>query len=742
MSNTVNETVRIEEPAQNEIDEHYGTVSISKDRVTTGAYETWQITYTVGDITLDDGAKIKIATNQTSDWGRPQFDNPTAENYATVETDGDATVEGRFDRYYQQPRPWNDNIIVDIYDGYLESGETVTITIGDTTEGSMGHQIQSFPETAFEFRVYIDMLGTGDFVLLDELDYEIVAGKPTRLQAIAPSTADLGENVNIVVRALDYWYNTAAAFDGTLVITDGDETEKLTFEATESVSHIPISFTEEGVHRITVRDTERGWTATSNPIVVGSDAEYDIHWGDIHGQSGKTVGTGSIDEYFQFARDEGLLDFVSHAANDFQVTEEYWTEIQDAVKRYHDPGEFVTLLCNEWSSTTVNGGDNNVYYLNDDEPLLKSTGWQAADGFTKHEGTYCIEEMYAAYEGRDDVLIVPHQGGRPARLQTPDDLDTRLSPLVEICSIWGVFEWFGQEALDRGYEVGFIAGSDDHTGRLGAARPTNHFDVDEKASLQAADFNIKGGIMAASISDLSREALWEAMQERRCYGTTGERILVDVSVNGATMGATIDLDRGSDATFDISVNGTAPIKRIDLFDGSEKLTTKDLTDESDKLELEWSGARSGNRHKVQNASGGLTLDTGRIVDAVDFGFDHPEQGITQITDTTIEWNSTISGNYQGVTLDLDAPETAKLGFHTPFLDTSVTLGELDDETIVDAGHLDKQLAVRHVGEPTALDIETSFDLADAATGDHAYYIRVVQKDGGMAWSSPTFVSVG
>jgi hypothetical protein len=74
MSNTVNENVRIEEPAQNEIDEHYGTVSISKDRVTTGAYETWEITYTVGDITLDDGAKIKIATNQTSDWGRPQFE--------------------------------------------------------------------------------------------------------------------------------------------------------------------------------------------------------------------------------------------------------------------------------------------------------------------------------------------------------------------------------------------------------------------------------------------------------------------------------------------------------------------------------------------------------------------------------------------------------------------------------------------------------------------------------------------
>jgi hypothetical protein len=740
MSKTAEEQYRIEEPTQSEIDQHYGTVSISESRVTAGAYDTWEITYTVGDVGLDDGAKIKIAMNQTSDWGRPQFEDSTAENYATVETDGDATVEGRFDRYYQQPRPWNDNIIVDIYDGYLESGDTITVTLGDTTDGSLGHQVQSFPETAFEFRVFVDMLGTGDFVLLEELDYEIVAGKPTQLQTIAPSTAELGEEVNIVVRALDYWYNTAAEFEGTLAIKDGDEAEKLTFETTESVSHIPISFTEEGVHRITIIDTERDWTATSNPIVVGGDAEYDIHWGDIHGQSGKTVGTGSIDEYFEFARDEGLLDFVSHAANDFQVTEDYWREIQNAVKRYHEPGEFITFLCNEWSSNAVNGGDNNVYYLNDDEPFLKSTGWQAADGFEKHEGTYRVEEMYAEYEGRDDVLIFPHQGGRPGQLRSPDDLDVSRSPLVEICSIWGVFEWFGQEALDRGYEVGFIAGSDDHTGRLGAARPTNHFEVDEKASLQAADFNIKGGLMAASVSNLSRESLWDAMQERRCYGTTGERILLDVDLDGANMGEKVDLDGSSEPTFDISVNGTAPIKRIDFFDGSEKIATRGFTDGAEKLELEWSGARSKNRHKVQDASGGLTLDTGRIVDATEFGFDHPEQGISKVTDSTIEWNSTISGNYQGVTLDLNAPEDAELGFHTPFLDTSFALGELDEETIVDAGHLDKQLAVRSVGEPTDLDVDTSFGLTDADSGEHAYYVRVVQEDGGMAWSSPVFVS--
>ena len=736
MSGNIQKEIASEGTTQEEIDEYYGTVSISEDQVTAGAYDTWEIEYTVGELGLDDGAKIKIATNQTSDWQRPQFEDPSADNYASVETSGDATVEGRFDRRYLTKKPWNDNVVIDVHDGYTEPGETITVTFGDTSEGSMGHQVQSFPETAFEFHFFVDMLGTGDFLLLDELDYQIVAGEPARLQAIAPSTVEPGEETEIVVRVLDYWYNTANDYDGTLSIKNGGE-ETLTFEADDPVEHIPVTFGEEGVHRVTIEDADRDWEATSNPIVVGGDKEYDIHWGDIHGQSGKTVGTGTIDEYFEFARDEALIDFASHAANDFQVTEDYWEDVQDGIKKFHEPGEFVTLLCNEWSTNPVNGGDNNVYYKNDDEPLLRSCGWQSADGFDKHKGTPKIEDMYAAYEGRDDVMIIPHQGGRPARLRDEDEVDYDLTPFIEITSFWGVFEWFAHEALDRGYECGFIAGSDDHTGRLGASRPTNHYEPDDTASLQAADFNITGGIMAASVDELTRDGLWEAMQSRRCYGTTGERTLLSVDLDGANMGEKISVD--GDVTFDVTVNGTEPVKRIDLFDGSEKIESVNLTDSDEYLELTWSGARSKHRHKVQDADGGLTLDKGEIEDAVEFGFHNPEQGITSMTDTTIEWDSTISGNYQGVKLDLDAPEDTELSFRTPFLSDSWELGEIEDGMVVEAGELEQQLAFRYVGEATAKDVEVSFDL-DADDGeDHAYYVRTVQEDGDMAWSSPVFV---
>jgi hypothetical protein len=736
MSGNLQKEAASTETPQEEIDEYYGTVSISKDQVTAGAHDTWEIEYTVGELGLDDGARIKIATNQTSDWQRPQFDNPGADNYATVETSGDATVEGRFDRDYLTNKPWGDNIVIDVHDGYTEPGDTITLTLGDTSQGGLGHQIQTFPETAFEFHFFVDMLGTGDYVLLKKVDYQIVAGKPARLKAIAPSTVEPGEEIEVVVRFLDYWYNTANDYEGELTIANSGE-ETLSFEADGPVEHIPVTFGEEGVHRVTIVDEEHDWEATSNPIVVGGDQEFDIRWGDIHGQSGKTVGTGTIDEYFEFARDEALIDFASHAANDFQVTEEYWEDVQDGISKFHEPGEFVTLLCNEWSTNTVNGGDNNVYYKNEDEPLVRSCGWQAAEGFGKHKGTSKIENLYATYSGRDDVMIIPHQGGRPARLRDEDEVDYDLTPFIEITSFWGVFEWFAHEALERGYECGFIAGSDDHTGRLGASRPTNHYEPDDTASLQAADFNITGGIMAASVDELTRDGLWNAMQSRRCYGTTGERTLVSVDLDGANMGEKISVN--GDVSFDVTVNGTAPIKRVDLFDGAELVESADLTEGADSLELTWSGARSKVRHKVQDADGGLTLDKGEIEYVSEFGFHNPEQGIESMTDTTLKWKSTISGNYQGVKIDVDAPTDAELSFRTPFLSDSWELDEIEDGMVVEAGELDQQLVFRYVGEATERDVDVSFDIDADDDEDHAYYVRIVQEDGDMAWSSPVFI---
>lgn len=718
-------------PAPETSSKAYGSASLTPtDDVVAGSFGTWRITYTVGEIGMDDGSRLKIATNVSSDWGPPQFAAPEEDNYCSVTTSGKAEVKASYNESGYE-RPWRNTIDIDVFDGALGTGETITLTLGDRSQGSMGIQVQSFSENGFRFIPLVDAFETGEFVRLsDTLEFDIVGGPVEQLRAVVPSNATVGEEETVSVRAEDYWGNVATGYEGTVQVeaaTD-EPIRSTTGEASGGVAHVPIEILESGVHRVSVRDVDEPLETTTNPVVCSEERPDRVtYWGDIHGQSGETVGTGTIQEYFEFARDSAFLDFASHAGNDFQITDRFWTEVKETNREFHEPEEFVTFLCYEWSANTPNGGDHNVYFLEDEADIHRSSKWQVEKGVERSNGTRPVEDLYDQYEGRDDVMIIPHQGGRPATL---DNVDPELTPFVEILSVWGVFEWFGQQAYERGYPVGFVAGSDDHTGRPGASYPTNEADW---------AFPIKGGMMAVQADGLSRESLWEAFQERRCYATTGARIHLDVSVDGARMGTEVSVE--GVPVIDVNVSGTAPIQEIDLFRGSECVRTKTFDEGDSRVEFRWSGARSKTRHKVQDWSGGLSLDRGRIRKVEEFGFDHPEQGLTQTTSTHLRWDGSTAGNYQGIRVTFDAPIDATVSIATVPVSRTFAVGELDEKQVIDAGHLEKKLEIRPTGESSTRDVAVEFRDTEPSSGVNPYYVRVRQEDGEMAWSSPVFVTV-
>lgn len=711
------------------IDREYGTAKLEPtNEVVAGTYSTWKVTYTVGELGIDDGGTLKIAANMSSDWGRPQFEEPSADNYATVETTGDATVEGRWDTDGYK-RPLKGTITINVFDGALGPGETITVTLGEMGSGCLGHRAQTFPEENFELVVLVDAFESGEPVRLREpLTFDVVAGSVNELHAFVPSNAEPGDEVSVRIRAEDYWGNTATGYEGTLRV-EGEALEgPVTITTSKGVATVDVVLTEEGVQRLQVTDIEHSDLSTiTNPVRCGHDDEQSTYWGDIHGQSGETVGTGTIQQYFRYLQENAHLDFGSHAANDFQITDDFWETIRNQVQEHHDAGNFVTFLCYEWSPNTTAGGDHNVYFKDDEEEIHRSSSWQIADGYKKHEGTHPISELYAIYEGRDDVLIIPHQGGRPAVLE---EFDPELTPFIEIMSVWGIFEWFGQEALDQDYEVGFVGGSDDHTGRPGASYPTNKADW---------SFPIKGPVMAAITDDLTRDSLWESFKERRVYGTTGARIFLDMRINETRMGGETTITGVPE--IDVTVNGTAPIRRIDLFRGSEQVASQSFVDGNDQIEILWTGARSKNRHKVQDWSGALNLSAGRIISTEPVGFDHPMQGIEQATDRVVRWNGATAGNYQGLRLQLDAPENAELRIATEPVTATVEVESIEDEQTYDVGPVDKHLSVQRTGTSNTLDITRTLRDEEAPSDRHAYYVRVHQEDGEMAWSSPIFADI-
>ena len=50
-----------------------------------GTYQEFTVIYTAGYFGIDDTGSIKVVHRFASDMGRPQFDDPIAPNYTTVE---------------------------------------------------------------------------------------------------------------------------------------------------------------------------------------------------------------------------------------------------------------------------------------------------------------------------------------------------------------------------------------------------------------------------------------------------------------------------------------------------------------------------------------------------------------------------------------------------------------------------------------------------------------------------------
>lgn len=702
------------------------------DDVAAGAYGTWTLSYTIGDHGVDDLGTILVARRLASDWGIPQFDRPGEAEYTTVTTTGDAKLRAWFDAN-AYIRPWKAAVVIRVHDGALAPGDTVTVCFGDRAGGGPGSRAQSFPETTYEFRVAVDAFGTGQFVVVPEPPtVRIIGGAAVRLRVLAPSDTVAGEPFAVTVRAEDAYGNPSYAFAGPVRLTIGDAVVATTIFAPADRGARRVEdliATQPGIVTVTAHGASADLAAASNLIRChATPPATRLYWGDPHGQTEMAVGTGSVEEYFQFGRDSAGLDFLAHCANDFQIRAEDHAETNEIVRRYHAPGHFVTFAAYEWSGNTPAGGDHNVYFLHDDPPIHRSSHWQIDDRSDEATDRYPIARLHETYRGRDDVLVLPHIGGRRANLAL---VDPTLAPAIEIMSIHGLFWWFAEEALARGLRVAFIAGSDDHSGRPGASFPSS-------ASIH---FGLRGGLTAVQAAALTREAVWEAIRARRCYGTTGERIIVDVTSDGHPMGA--EYRAAGPPHLAVTVHGTAPLERLDLYRGVERICRHPLgpIESGRRLSVVWSGARVKGRNRETVWDGQLTLDQGRITIVRQFAFDSPHEGVTDYDERRVRWRSSTCGDPDGVLLDLADAAGATLTFEAPPCRFTLPLADLGAEPrVIAAGGVEQQV---EVGWAPTEDGPRSvtFTYVDEAIqpGINAYYIRLRQADGALAWSSPIYV---
>jgi Protein of unknown function (DUF3604) len=492
--------------------------------------------------------------------------------------------------------------------------------------------------------------------------------------------------------------------------------------------------------------------------------DYKTYFGDLHNHNAVGYAQGSLERTFEIARNH--LDFfaftphghwhdIGHYENKieerwikgFAVTRARWREVIEMARKFDAPGKFVPLVGYEWHSTSL--GDYHIIFPDLDAEYAPMDDLREFQKFAKTRGCLLIPHHPANRRG--------HRGANFAMR------DPAVSPLLEIFSEWGNAEhdrgpypyirhshggrWTRntlQYLLAEGHRVGVIASSDDHLGYPGAYRE---------------------GLAAVKATELTRPALFEALRNRRTYAVTGDRIELDFSLAGQVMGR--EIPYAPERQLKISVSGWDQIDRVELLKNnrvihrdfpSDRLPGSESWRRPVLIRVEYGWGPWAALGMVQVADWDIRIRLeGGVLEAVhpcfqsgpleegrrDRILDRSEQSV-RVESFTARRQQLEDVPTKAVVLKArGGPDTKLIVTLASPSKVSLTQSfkELAEsgETIF-TGDFPRESALVH-RLVFAENYQTSYSVADQDRGEQVawYYLRVVEANGQIAWSSPIWV---
>ena len=726
------------------------------DPVEAGSFQSFTLVYTAGYFGIDDTGSIKIVQRFAGDMGKPQWSDPKAANYTTVEASNGAVLDVRYDPK-MNIRPWDKTLFIRVMRGFLNEGDTITVRFGDRRQGSPGMRMQTFVESTFEFRVLVDAFATYNYVELPiQPTFPVVAGPAMSWKALLPTLRRTGETFRLGFKGEDKWGNPSDQVEGTFSLRANLPVrglpERFSMGRGEAAKSIEgLSMEKPGDLLIDVLDSAGRVLCRSNPLRIAADAPLRSYWCDLHGQSEETIGTNSARELIEFARDRAFLDGMSHQGNDFQITTPFWNELNKLTRAYNEDGRFIIFPGYEWSGNTGLGGDRNVMFMHEGRQIHRSSHALVDDLADVSSDSNSAEQLFQALKD-EDCVVFAHIGGRYADIKMAHD--ARIERSVEVHSDWGTFEWLVQDALEQGYRIGILANSDGHKGRHGASHPG--------ASL----FGAYGGLSCLLATDLTRAGLFDALRRRHHYATTGCRMVLDVRAafdseamlyaDDPNLGAAQhtrgreammgDIVQSPDAAveFTIEAQASAPIERVEIRNGLEVLETWRPYDEaalSRRVRVIWEGSEYRGRGRQTIWDGGCTLDGNSFERFVPINMWNLDRKIEQTGPGALSWTALTTGGFGGFDAWLTDPRAGTLRIDTPLVKCEIAVADIGREDMVfDAGGIRRRIRIfRLPDENPYREVKLSRRIALKPAGDNALYVCLTQEDGHLIWSSPIYV---
>ncbi len=497
---------------------------------------------------------------------------------------------------------------------------------------------------------------------------------------------------------------------------------------------------------------------------MGND--YQLYFGDIHNHNAVGYAKGSLERSFDIAQEHlDFFAFTGHSqwpdmptmpedkhmkwVNGFEVHTRRWPDVREMTREANQPGRFATFLGYEWHSSAC--GDYCIIYPHDEGDLL------FADSI----------EVLAEQVRLNGAVLIPHHAAyaRNWRGIDWDRFPSSLCPVVEVFSEHGgcvddrglypmIRHSNGgrtttgtiQYALAKGLRFGLIASTDDHFGYPGAYGE---------------------GLAAVWATDLSRKAIWDAIKARRTYAVTGDRIILEFSLNGQPLGSELPYD--SHRELSVRVEAMDEIDKVEILKNGrvvhrEHVPTVLPGDVFEggraKLRIQWGWGpwaaldmtRTADWDGEIHITGGHLIKTTPCFQSGPFDEDRRDR-LTDVNENGLRFTSFTSRQdafgedpTKGVILELEGQPATRVSVRcakpSKFA-VECTLGELMAHSVSQfTGAFTSESVLLHrllVPQSYALEFAW-FDEASDDSADDYYMVRCTQRNGHIAWSSPIWVN--
>ena len=277
---------------------------------------------------------------------------------------------------------------------------------------------------------------------------------------------------------------------------------------------------------------------------IEPNTEFEHYRGLIHGHTRNSDGTGTLEQAYAAASnpDGAGLDFfaITDHAEFFENSAREsiyggiygnlnwgggaryynWEEGFTISDKFNESGKFAALYGYEmtWSIGIPNGlyGHMNTLntngYVTSNNPRYSET----AD----HQGLLNYYDDLTNYPNA--ITMYNHTDAYWGNFQnyaywTPEH--DKVMSLIEMGNGWTRYEYQFDLALSKGWHLAPVYSDDNHAATWGTATP---------------------GRTVALATELSRESIYEALKDRRCYSSTDRYMDVDYTINGMPMGTIFD----------------------------------------------------------------------------------------------------------------------------------------------------------------------------------------------------------